>query len=147
MKRPRNYLRVLWTSAIITTTIVFVQASLSYLAYGSYIDELVTLNLPATWLTSILRIMYAIALIMSYPIQMFAAIDIVENLDFYKSLPNSERCPNLKHIVVRTIIVLFTGFVAIEIPKFDIFLSFLGSLGGTFLCFIFPFLFYNWTFH
>ena len=146
MKKPRNYLWVLWTSAIVTTLIVFIQASLSYTAYGSYIDELVTLNLPANSLTSVLRIMYAIALIMSYPIQMFAAVEIIENLEIYKSLPNSSWFPNLKHIVVRTCIVLFTGFIAIEIPKFDLFLSFLGSFGGTFLCFIFPFLFYNRTF-
>ena len=146
MKYPWKYLYVLWSSAILTTLIVLCQASLSYLAYGNYIEELVTLNLPFNKLTSILRILYSVALIMSYPIQMFAAVDIIENLEFYKNLPMSERYPNLKHIIVRTSIVLFTGIVAIEIPKFDLFLSFLGSFGGTFLCFVFPFLFYNRTF-
>lgn len=76
-------------AAILTTLIVLTQASLSYLAYGNYIEDLVTLNLPHNKLTAILRISYSCALIMSYPLQLFAAVDIIENLDLYNKLPNS----------------------------------------------------------
>ena len=75
---------------------------------------------------------------------MFAAIDIMEHFACYRAIP--EMVPRSKYYVMRTAVVLLTGLVAISIPKFGLFLDFLGAFGGTFLCFIFPIMFCNKVF-
>lgn len=68
MKHPRRFTRTLLSASSIIVLIVIIQGTLSYGAYGNYIEDLVTLNLPHTRLTAALRVFYALALIMSYPL-------------------------------------------------------------------------------
>jgi len=58
----------------------------------------VTLNLPHNRLTAVLRVGYSCALIMSYPIQLFAAVDIIEKLKCYENIPTWSRLPNVRSI-------------------------------------------------
>ncbi len=146
MDKPRKFTTVLLISTISVSTIVITQSTLSYLAFGNYTEDLITLNLPHNMLTTILRIGYSIGLLLSYPIQLFAGIDIVEHFGCYASLPTLPWWPDFKYYFIRTSIVLFTGFIAVTVPQFGVFLDFLGSFAGTFLCFIFPVMFYNKVF-
>lgn len=84
MKHPRKFPTVLLISTITVSTIVLSLASLSYLAYGHYVEELITLNLPHNRVTTILRLGYSIGLLLSFPLQLFAAIDIIEKFGFYQ---------------------------------------------------------------
>lgn len=68
MKYPRRYTKVLIISSVFVTSLVLTQATLSYEAFGNFIEDLVTLNLPHNRLTAILWVCYSCALIMSYPI-------------------------------------------------------------------------------
>ena len=63
------------------------------------------------------------------------------------NLPTISSLPAVKFIVTRTFVVIFCGIIAISVPKFGLFLDFIGAFTGTVLCFILPVLFYNKTFH
>ena len=71
----------------IVSALVIIQASMSYLAYGDQIGDLVTHNLPHNLITTILRILYSLGLLFSTPIQSYAAFDIIEHFDCYQQLP------------------------------------------------------------
>jgi len=48
-----------------------------------------------------------------------------------------------KNVTVRTFIVLFTGLLAIIVPKFGLFINFTGAFACTALAFVLPLLMYN----
>lgn len=81
--------------------------------------------------------MYSFGLFGSYPIQMVPCIDIIENTESYKKLPNLSFF-DIRYYTVRTLYVLFTGFVAIYVPRFGRFVDFNGALSGTTICVVFP---------
>jgi proton-coupled amino acid transporter len=146
MDKPKKFTTVLLVSTISISVLVVTQGTLSYLAFGHYVEDLITLNLPHNTLTTILRIGYSIGLLLSYPVQLFAGVDIIEHYEFYRNMPSLPWWPDFKYYFFRTSIVLLTGFIAVSIPQFGIFLDFLGAFAGTFLCFIFPVVFYNKVF-
>lgn len=54
--------------------------------------------------------------------------------------------PVAKILISRTLVVIFWGIVAIIVPKFGLFLDFIGAFSGTVLCFVLPVLYYNKAF-
>lgn len=76
---------------------------------------------------------------------MFAPIHIIENYSLYKKIPNLEKF-DFRYYAVRTGYVIFTGLLASIVPKFGLFLDFLGAFCGTALCFIIPVLIYEKVF-
>lgn len=58
MKHPEKFSFVFILSAIIVSCLVIVVSSLSYLAYGTAIEDLITLNLPHNDLTTLVRLVY-----------------------------------------------------------------------------------------
>lgn len=133
MKHPEKFPFVFVTSAITVSSLVIIVSSLSYLAYGEEVEELITLNLPHNNLTTLIRLVYSIGLIASFPLQMFPNLDIIENFRWYQNLPASESCPVLKFLITRTLVVAFCGLIAVLVPSFGLFLDFLGALAGTVL--------------
>ncbi|CAI2370542.1 unnamed protein product [Moneuplotes crassus] len=146
MKNPRRFSFVFFLSAISVSTLVIIVSSLSYIAYGDEVEDLITLNLPHNDLTTIVRLVYSFGLLASFPLQMFPCLDIVEGFRCYKSLPNLPNFPVAKFLVTRTCIVIFCGIIAASIPQFGLFLDFIGAFSGTVLCFILPIVFYNKAF-
>ena len=71
MKHPEKFSFVFVTSAITVSSLVIIVSSLSYLAYGAEVEDLITLNLPHNNLTTIVRLVYSFGLLASFPLQMF----------------------------------------------------------------------------
>ena len=143
MKYPHRFPFVFVLSAITVSTLVITVSSLSYLAYGSDVEDLITLNLPHNDLTTLVRLVYSFGLLASFPLQMFPCLDIVEGFRWYKSLPNWSSFPAAKFLMTRTLLVVFCGIIAVLVPKFGLFLDFIGAFAGTVLWFILPIIFYN----
>lgn len=61
---------------------------------------------------------------------MIAAIDVIEEAEYYKKLPNLDTF-DLRYYIVRTLYVLLTGALAISIPNLGRFLDFNGALAAT----------------
>lgn len=84
MKDPHQFSFVFVISAITVSSLVIITSSLSYLAYGSEVEDLITLNLPHNDITTMVRLVYSFGLLASFPLQMFPCLDIIENYRFYK---------------------------------------------------------------
>ena len=101
---------------------------------------MVTMNLPHDNLTSSVQLLYCLGLLGSYPIQVIPAFDIVESSNFFDKLPSifGEKLRWLNTLVLRTIIVIATGYSAMVIPKFGLFINLTGAFACTALAFIIP---------
>ena len=72
------------------------------------------------------------------------AIDITEKTDCFSAIPNpSAKFPYLKNIIVRTLIVISTGILAMVVPKFGLFINLTGAFACTALAFVLPVLMYT----
>ena len=103
------------------------------------------MNLPHDNLTSTVQLLYCFGLLGSYPMQVIPAIDITEKTECFTKSPNpfAKINPYIKNIVLRTIIVVFTGIVAQIIPKFGLFINLTGAFSCTLLAFLLPIHMYN----
>ena len=119
MKDPKHFN----TACDISLLIMFVTWSfigaIGWIAYGSEVEEVITLNLPLNSFTIFIRLLYWLCLLGSFPIQIVAVIDIIEQSDIYTKIPNLEWL-DLRYYAVRTLVVLFTGALALIIPKIAI---------------------------
>ena len=84
MRHPKSFKSMYTACAIFVSILVMHVASLSYVAYGSEIKDLVTLNLPHNEFTTMVRMLYWFGLLGSFPLQMFPWLDIIENYEWYK---------------------------------------------------------------
>lgn len=84
MRSPKKFPYVFVISALTVSSLVICVSSLSYLAYGSEVEDLITLNLPHNELTTMVRLIYSFGLLASFPLQMFPCLEIIENFDTYK---------------------------------------------------------------
>jgi proton-coupled amino acid transporter len=117
----------------------------SYEAYGYRINDMVTMNLPHDNLTSTVQLLYCLGLLGSYPIQVIPAFDIVESSKCFEKFPSifGEKLRWLNTLVLRTIIVIATGYSATVIPKFGLFINLTGAFACTALAFIIPVMMYQ----
>jgi amino acid permease len=78
MKRPEKFNRVV-VVAMITIAITFITiGTLGYLALGDKVETIVFLNLPKSPVVSAIQFMYAIAIMLSFPLCIYPAIRITE---------------------------------------------------------------------
>lgn len=68
MKNPLKFKNIVFAAGLSVGTIVVVMSSFAYLAFGSYVEDLITLNLPHTPFTTLIRLCYSLGLILSFPI-------------------------------------------------------------------------------
>jgi proton-coupled amino acid transporter len=139
MKHPDLFLPILRNVMIVIISILVLFSCFSYEAFGNRIDDMVTMNLPHDNLTSSVQLMYCLGLLGSFPMQVIPAFDITEKTACYGRLPS---CLSLKNAVIRTVIVLMTGLLAMSVPKFGLFINLTGAFACTLLAFIFPVSFY-----
>ena len=145
MKEPQ-YVNFVYYVSIVLALILFISVSiLSSFAYGDKLEDVATLNLPLNNFTVWLRLIYCLCLLGSYPIQMIAPIDIIEQSDMYSNLPNLEWL-DIRYYTVRTMYVLFTGILALIIPKIGLFGNFTGAIAGSIVWLIFPIMIYERVF-
>ena len=145
MKDPKYFNIACYISLMIIFCTWSFVGTIGWIAYGNEIEDVITLNLPLNNYTIFIRLLYCLCLLGSYPIQMIAPIDIIEQSDIYTKIPNLEWL-DLRFYVVRTVLVLFTGVLALIIPKIALFINFTGAIGGTFAWLIFPVIIYQKVF-
>jgi len=68
--------------------LISVFSSICYYAYGSELEDMVTLNLPHDNLTAFVQILYCAGLLGSLPMQMIPVFEIYEKTDLYAMIPN-----------------------------------------------------------
>ncbi|CAG8810270.1 24731_t:CDS:1, partial [Gigaspora rosea] len=86
MKEPKKFPKVL-IGVMIFVTIIFTSIGvLSYAAFGKDVKTVVILNLPSDDpIVRIVQLLYALAILLSVPLQLFPAIRIMEQGIFERS--------------------------------------------------------------
>jgi proton-coupled amino acid transporter len=89
MKEPEKFPKVL-TGVMIFISFLFTSiGALSYATFGSEINTVVIINLPSSDpLVQTVQLLYALAILLSIPLQLFPAIRIMEQGLFVKSGKN-----------------------------------------------------------
>lgn len=79
MKKPEHFNFTFLISAIVVCCFTITVSVIGYSAFGRAVEDIILLNLPDNDLTISVRVIYCLCLLGTYPIQMFAAIHIIEN--------------------------------------------------------------------
>lgn len=123
--------------AIIYTVVLFMTfATVCYVTYRKYTQDIFTLSLPVNSFTIFIRICTCFNALCSYPVQILAAFEIYEDHHFFKQ--GSKKQQKFKKVLVRSIIVWIITGVALLIPNFTDFLNIAGSIGSAAIAFILP---------
>ncbi|KAI8083361.1 transmembrane amino acid transporter protein-domain-containing protein [Gilbertella persicaria] len=142
MAEPEKFPKVLSGTMVFITGIFLSVGFISYLAFGSQVQTVILLNMPGTAVVNTVQGLYALAICLSIPLQLFPAIRIVENGLFTRSGKYNAMVKWQKNIF-RFVAVLVCAGVAIGgSSDLDKFVSLVGSLCCVPLCFFFPPLFH-----
>lgn len=99
MIRPNDFPKVLFMVIITISTIFSFIGSLGYLTFGQDIETIIMLNLPQNSPAVIMiQLLYAIAILLSMPIQIFPAVRLIE-LKLFRSSQSGVAEEPLKNLV------------------------------------------------
>nr|XP_006811543.1 PREDICTED: vesicular inhibitory amino acid transporter-like [Saccoglossus kowalevskii] len=114
---------------------------MAYLTFGENTAELITDSLPRGpyHIVNLLVVMKAL---LTYPLMIFMIIHYIELIRFHFLPPcygvTAERLPGTWAMVFRTVLVVFTLFLAIVVPHFRHFMGFIGAVMTPFVAYIIP---------
>ena len=140
---------ILTKSMIFIVSLMCVFASVVYLAFGSATQVIVTLNLPNDTVNTgkiAVQLAYSLALIFSYPLLMYPAMMVLENLVVVKSknAPMSKNAFMWKKNIFRFLLVSSTAIISIFcMDELDNFVALIGGLFAVPMAFVFPCAFHN----
>ncbi|KAK9478340.1 transmembrane amino acid transporter protein-domain-containing protein [Lipomyces japonicus] len=139
MTKPKQFYSAIGIVMAIITVVYITMGTMSYAAYGSNVETVVILNMPQdNRLVNSVQFIYAAAILLSTPLQLFPAIRIMENAWFIKSGKHDMRAKWHKNIF-RAGVVLLTAFVAWGgADDLDKFVALIGSLACIPLTYIYP---------
>ncbi|ODV95637.1 hypothetical protein PACTADRAFT_28339, partial [Pachysolen tannophilus NRRL Y-2460] len=152
MKRPQDFNKILAIVIGIVTIIFVTIGTLCYLSFGDDVQTVILLNFPKdSILVRVIQLLYAIAILLSTPLQLFPAIKIIENFIFKKrdeeenhdnvDILSGKNDPVVKSQknLTRVAIVLMTCLIAFfGSNDLDKFVSLVGSFTCIPLIYIFP---------
>lgn len=140
MSRYRDRYTFLLDMTLATVTLLLGGfGMLGYLTYGDDTNSVITLNLPAGPLTTVVKICLIIAIVFTYPMQLFPVTEIFDYLIFKQP---SNGYFNLKGNILRAVCVLFTATIGFFVPFFGLISGLIGALGSSALSFILPVVFH-----
>lgn len=141
-QKPELYPKILFYVLLTVMTL--------YVAFGEYclfiygdelVTPLITNNLPLNWITNLIKVLFSINLVFTYPLQLHPASIIIESYIF-KGMGKSPKRQWLKNLS-RTLLVAFTVIFCISLGNnLDKFISVLGSLACTPISFTLPCIFH-----
>ncbi|KAG7195038.1 uncharacterized protein KQ657_004151 [Scheffersomyces spartinae] len=141
MIKPNHFPVVLF-KVVATISLIFIFiGSLGYLTYGNDIKTVIILNLPQDSLLIIMvQLLYAFAILLSTPIQLFPAIRLTE-LKLFPKLKSGKQSGTIKWLknLFRSSFVIFTALVAMfGGQNLDRFVSFVGCFACIPLVYMYP---------
>lgn len=127
----------------------------AYFTFGADTSQVVTLNLPSGVLLTAVNIVVLLMALSSYTLPMFTVFEILEKdsplfskapADDGKAAAATSRdelfIETVRRVGIRSALVLVTLVMAVSVPHFCLFLSFIGCFTGCFLEIVFPCAFY-----
>ena len=145
MKHPEKFKPVL-TLCVITIGFIFIIVGmLGYIAFGSKVETNVFLNLPNdSPVVSIIQFLYAISIILTFPLTVYPAIRIIETGIFGPSSGKSSTLIKWQKNGIRSTTIIILALVAIfGTDNLDSFVSLVGCFACIPLVFIYPAYFHS----
>ncbi|OBZ85126.1 Vacuolar amino acid transporter 3 [Choanephora cucurbitarum] len=142
MKDPKKFPKVLSGTMLFITLLFISIGLLSYLAFGDDVQTVILLNLPVSPVVNTIQGLYAMAICLSIPLQLFPAIRIVETGLFSKSGKNNPVVKWQKNMFRFASVLVSAGVAIVGSSDLDKFVSLIGSVFCIPLCFLFPPLFH-----
>lgn len=143
MKSPRLFPRVL-AQAFVPITVLYVAFGLiGYFAFCDNTMDIITLNLPNDWSTIVVKVGLCTALAFTFPVMMYPVHELVENklitcTYFQKTLATRPLLSKVSLDGIRGLIILIVAAIAVMVPTFSVFISFVGSTVCAMMAFVFP---------
>lgn len=138
MKRPQNYLPVLYSAIAVISIFYLSFGAIGYIGFGNHINEIITSELPnGVPLTYAVQGALVFALIMTFPVQLFPVIGIIEEKEWIY-LDKWYLSRTLQQNIMRVLLALAATGIALAIPHFGLFIGLIGSFGSSMLAFILP---------
>lgn len=138
---PNDFPKVLFMVIMTISSIFVFIGSLGYLTFGKNIQTVILLNLPQkSPFVIMIQILYAFAILLSTPIQIFPAVRLIE-LKLFKSYQTgkSSIAVKWKKNLSRSLFVLATSVIALFGGKnLDKFVSFVGCFACIPLVYMYP---------
>ena len=92
------------------------------------------------------KFIFGVGLFLSSCIVIYPSQRIIKDSKIYKSLPESKQMPWIKKLLQKASLSFVICFISYSIPSIALFISFTGSLFGTMIIFVFPYVFNIKTF-
>lgn len=140
MIHPDNFPKVLF-KVIMTISAIFIGiGSLGYLTFGEKVETVIILNLPQdSPMIMAIQLLYAFAILLSTPLQLFPAIRLAELKIFPKRTGKTSLLVKWQKNIFRFAFVCFTAVVAIfGGQNLDRFVSFVGCFACIPLVYMYP---------
>nr|XP_032527314.1 proton-coupled amino acid transporter-like protein CG1139 [Danaus plexippus plexippus] len=139
MRKPELFqkpLGVLNLGMVIVAGIFVTVGFFGYLKWGDEVAGSVTLNLnPANVLSTTVQVLITLAMLLTYPLQMYVPVAIMWP-PLKKKYGKSS--PVAKELGFRVLLVLLTFVLAESIPQLGLFISLVGAISSTTLALMFP---------
>ncbi|KAG6827742.1 hypothetical protein H0H92_010588 [Tricholoma furcatifolium] len=138
MREPHRFPAVL-TGVMAFVTILFGGAgALGYLTFGSKVETVVLVNLESNGMVQAVQFLYALAILLSIPLQFFPAVRILENGLFTRSGKADPRVKWLKNAFRAGMVALCTAISWVGAADLDKFVAFVGCFACVPLCYVYP---------
>lgn len=133
----RNMKRLIYSVTITALSLYLTFGYYNYLLYGQNVKDNIIMNFPNDSLGIIVRSLYIIVMGVSYPLQVNPCrIYLIKMLNI-----NEKKYPSIRFIAT-TLIIMLTFCIAISNMDLGLVYSIIGATASTFMCLIFPALFY-----
>ncbi|XP_068207480.1 proton-coupled amino acid transporter-like protein pathetic [Palaemon carinicauda] len=140
MKTPQNFggfTGVLNTAMMLVILLYASVGFFGYLEFGNDVLGSITLNLPNhEGLAQTVKIMMAIAVYLTYPLQMYVVYEIMAPV--VRRRFEGEKTKFIAEYICRSLLVVLTFALAAAIPNIGLFISLVGAVSSSALALIFP---------
>jgi proton-coupled amino acid transporter len=140
MKHPEHFNRLLYLVMAIVTVIFTSVGVFCYGTFGDRVQVEVINNFPqSSKLVNAVQFLYAIAVMVGEPVQLFPAIRIIEGKVFGHRSGKRDTWTKWKKNVFRTVLVLLVGLIAaVGATNLDKFVALIGSFACVPLVYMYP---------
>ncbi|KAH7135841.1 amino acid transporter-like protein [Dendryphion nanum] len=140
MKHPENFNKLLYTVMVIITVIFTSVGFLCYGTFGKNVNVEIINNYPQTSkLVNAVQFLYALAVMIGEPVQLFPALRIIEGKIFGHRSGKQDNLTKWKKNAFRTSMVLLCGIIsAVGATNLDKFVALIGSFACVPLVYIYP---------
>ncbi|XP_054266454.1 proton-coupled amino acid transporter-like protein pathetic isoform X1 [Macrosteles quadrilineatus] len=138
MRYPSHFLGcpgVLNLGMSVVATVFLVMGAIGYIKYGDLVQGSITLNLPQDPLSEAVKILVALAILLTYPLQLTASMEVVWQR---ASKCFSEKKQDQGYYIVRSLMIIGTVAIAIAVPNLSPVLSLVGAIGFSGLGLLLP---------